>query len=72
MFINDLNPVFIDISFLEIRWYSLAYIFGLISSQKIFNQIKNSKFLKNLLASFALAFAIIFINRQTSFIYFQF
>lgn len=49
-----------------------TYIFGLISSQKIFNQIKNSKLLKNLLASFALAFAIIFINRQTSFIYFQF
>ena len=30
MFINNLNPVFIDIGFLEIRWYSLAYIFGLI------------------------------------------
>ena len=27
MFINNLNPVFIDIGFLEIRWYSLAYIF---------------------------------------------
>ena len=30
MFINNLNPVFIDIGFLEIRWYSLAYILGII------------------------------------------
>ena len=30
MFINDLNPVAFNIFEFEIRWYSLAYIFGLI------------------------------------------
>ncbi len=30
MFINDLNPVAFSIFEYEIRWYSLAYIFGLI------------------------------------------
>ena len=30
MYIHDLNPVLINFGFLEIRWYSLAYIFGII------------------------------------------
>tara|TARA_B100000963_G_scaffold356906_1_gene378001 strand:+ start:789 stop:1571 length:783 start_codon:yes stop_codon:yes gene_type:complete len=30
MFINDLNPIAFNIFQFEIRWYSLAYIFGLI------------------------------------------
>ena len=30
MFIHNLNPVFINFGFFEIRWYSLAYIFGII------------------------------------------
>ena len=30
MYIHDLNPVFINLGFLEIRWYSLAYIFGIL------------------------------------------
>ena len=30
MFINNFNPVAIQIFSLEIRWYSLAYIFGII------------------------------------------
>ena len=30
MFFNDLNPVAFNIFDFEIRWYSLAYIFGLI------------------------------------------
>ena len=30
MFINDLNPVAFNFFEFEIRWYSLAYIFGLI------------------------------------------
>ena len=30
MFINNFDPVALSIFSLEIRWYSLAYIFGII------------------------------------------
>jgi len=30
MFIHNLNPVLFDFIFFEIRWYSLAYIFGIL------------------------------------------
>ena len=30
MFTHNLDPVFIDFGFLAIRWYSLAYIFGIL------------------------------------------
>ena len=30
MFINNFNPIAIQIFSLEIRWYSLAYIFGIL------------------------------------------
>ena len=30
MFIHNLNPVLFDFWFLEVRWYSLAYIFGIL------------------------------------------
>ena len=30
MYIHNLSPILIDFGFLEIRWYSLAYIFGII------------------------------------------
>ena len=30
MFINNFDPVALEIFSLEIRWYSLAYIFGII------------------------------------------
>ena len=30
MFVHDLNPVLVKFSFIEIRWYSLAYIFGIL------------------------------------------
>jgi len=30
MFINDFDPVAFNIFSLEIRWYSLSYIFGII------------------------------------------
>ena len=47
MFINNFDPVAIEIFSLEIRWYSLAYIFGILLgwyfAKKIFinNNIKN-------------------------------
>ena len=30
MYIHDLNPVLISFGFIEIRWYSLAYILGIL------------------------------------------
>ena len=30
MYIHDLNPVLINFGLFEVRWYSLAYIFGIL------------------------------------------
>ena len=30
MYIHNLNPVLIDFGFVEIRWYSIAYILGIL------------------------------------------
>ena len=30
MYIHDISPILINLGFLEIRWYSLAYIFGIL------------------------------------------
>ena len=30
MYIHDLQPILFSFGFLEIRWYSLAYIFGIL------------------------------------------
>ncbi len=30
MFIHNLNPIIFDFGFLSIRWYSLAYLVGII------------------------------------------
>ena len=30
MFIHNFSPVLIDLGYFEIRWYSIAYIFGII------------------------------------------
>ena len=47
MFINNFDPVAIQIFSLEIRWYSLAYVFGIligwILSKKIFITNKDIK-----------------------------
>ena len=51
MFINNFDPVAIQILSIEIRWYSLAYIIGILLgwliSKKIF--IKDPKLKKNLM-----------------------
>ena len=43
MYIHDLNPVFINIGFFEIRWYSLAYIFGILIGWWVAKNIVNFK-----------------------------
>ena len=35
MFINNFDPVAFEILSLEIRWYSLSYIFGIIGAEYI-------------------------------------
>jgi phosphatidylglycerol:prolipoprotein diacylglycerol transferase len=44
MYINELNPVLINFSFFEIRWYSLAYISGILIGWWIAKKIIVYKF----------------------------
>ena len=30
MYTHNLDPILVDFGFIEIRWYSLAYVFGII------------------------------------------
>ena len=30
MFVHNLSPTFIDLGFFEIKWYSIAYILGIL------------------------------------------
>ena len=46
MYIHNLNPIFLDFGFIEIRWYSLAYIIGIVlgwwlGKKIIINILKN-------------------------------
>ena len=51
MIVHNFDPVFVDLGFIEIRWYSLAYIFSFligvylikILNRKSINQIKNKE-----------------------------
>jgi phosphatidylglycerol:prolipoprotein diacylglycerol transferase len=50
MYVHDLNPVLINFGFFEIRWYSLAYIFGIligwwIAKKLIIFRVKNKNFI---------------------------
>ena len=52
MYIHDLNPVLINFGFFEIRWYSLAYIFGIllgwwIAKKIIIFKVKNKTVIFN-------------------------
>ena len=51
MYIHDLDPVLFDFGFLVIRWYSLAYIFGILIGWWLGKKIILKKF-KNLNYSF--------------------
>ena len=50
MYSHNLDPVLINLGFIAIRWYSLAYIFGIVIGwwlgKKILNHISNSIDLK--------------------------
>ncbi len=45
MIVHNFDPVFIDLGFFQIRWYSLAYIFGIILgwiyAVKIIKEVRN-------------------------------
>ena len=43
MYIHNLNPILINFGFLELRWYSLAYIFGILFGWWIAKKIINFK-----------------------------
>ena len=44
MYIHNLDPVFVELGFLSIRWYSLAYIFGILFGWWYGRKIINKKF----------------------------
>ena len=50
----------------------MTFIFGFINNLSSFNTLKNNIYLKTLMTILCLTFSLIFINRQNSFIYFQF
>lgn len=51
MIIHNFDPVLIDLGFISIRWYSLAYIFGIILGIYFGKYLINKKFSKNNLSS---------------------
>ena len=50
MFINNFDPVAFTVFSIEIRWYSLAYIFGILFGWLIIKKFldKDQKYFKNL------------------------
>ena len=48
MIVHNFDPVFVDLGFIEIRWYSLSYIIGIILgwvySVKIIKKFKKEKY----------------------------
>ena len=47
MYIHNLNPALFDFGFLVIRWYSLAYIFGILFGWWLGKKLIKKKFEKN-------------------------
>ena len=47
MFINNFDPVAFNIFSLEIRWYSLSYIFGLLIGWYYCKKITSNKIVSN-------------------------
>ena len=47
MYIHNLDPILFQLGFLSIRWYSLAYIFGIIIGWWLGRKIILKKFKKS-------------------------
>ena len=81
MYTHNLDPIFIDFGFIAIRWYSLAYIFGIIIGwwlgKKIIYHILKKKNIKFNLNEFDdlityLVFAIIIGGRIGYIVFYNF
>ena len=52
MFVHNFDPVLVNLYFIEIRWYSLAYVFGIIFgwiyAKKIIRKFRYNNSLHNL------------------------
>lgn len=48
MFVHNLNPVLVSIGFIEIRWYSLAYIIGFLIAYYVLLESSKKKEITNL------------------------
>ncbi len=46
--IHDFSPILIDLGIIQIRWYSLAYIIGILAGWKYGNQIIKNNFINNI------------------------
>ena len=46
MIIHNFDPIFIDLKFFQIRWYSLAYIFGILIGWYVAKKIIQKKYSK--------------------------
>ena len=55
MYIHNLNPILLNFSFFEIRWYSLAYIFGILIGWWVAKKIISFK-IKNKIVFFDINF----------------
>ena len=59
MYIHDLNPVLINFGFFEIRWYSLAYIFGILIGWWLAKKIIEFKIKNKIISYLILKFLMI-------------
>ena len=69
MYTHNLDPVLFDFGFLVIRWYSLAYIFGILigwylGKRVILGRFKNLNFdIKNVTPYFTILIAILLVSK---------
>ena len=47
MFIHNFNPILFDLGVIEIRWYSIAYIFGILIGWWLAKKIIKTKIASN-------------------------
>jgi len=49
MYIHNLNPILVDLGIIQIRWYSLAYIFGVLIGYYFAKYLTKNSRLKNII-----------------------